>query len=121
VVVPPRQSERLHLQQEPAAPKGRITRSQAKKHESEQISSLAIEEFSDNAKKSLERNLTSMSDDSDSCEVAISATPVTDENSCALVRDKNQDKPASVEETLDSPIWRKSMDKEYKALIDHST
>jgi hypothetical protein len=54
-VAPPRQSERLHLQQEPAVPKGHITRSQAKKHESEQISSLAIEDFSDDAKMSLEK------------------------------------------------------------------
>jgi hypothetical protein len=53
-VAPPRRSERLRLQQEPVAPEGRVTRSQAKKHESEQISSLAIEEFSDNAKNSLE-------------------------------------------------------------------
>jgi hypothetical protein len=60
-VAPPRRSESLRLQQEPAAPKGRITRSQAKKHESKQISLLAIEDFSDDAKKSLERNLTSRS------------------------------------------------------------
>jgi hypothetical protein len=62
---------------------GRITRSQAKKHESEQISSLAIEEFSDDAKMSLEKDLTSRSDDSDRCEVAISAKPTTDRRMAA--------------------------------------
>jgi hypothetical protein len=72
-------------------------------------------------KMSLEKDLTSRSDHSDSCGVAISATPITDEISCSLVPDKNQAEPASVEEALDSPIWRNSMDEEYKALINHGT
>jgi hypothetical protein len=119
-IIPPRWSERIRQQQDASVPQGPATRSQAKKSGGEDVTSLAVEDFNYDPQTNSDHNSTSESESISSIESAISVTSETEDLAYLLVSDLNQAVPSSTDHALSSPIWKKLMDTEYQALIDHN-
>jgi transposase InsO family protein len=120
-IEPPRRSERIRLQHEELKSQGPTTRSQSKKQGSDETTSIALEDLEDNTPKFSVQNLSSGNDGTIDYEYAISATQTIDEENCATSIENDSIEPNNPDEAFNNPIWRNSMDNEYKALIDNKT
>ena len=113
----PRRSERIHLQYEKTLPSGLVTRSQTRK-DSESYSSVLVYEVIEDWQFETSGTIPSQEiQEFNSKYFAISACmEPTRENSIESVF-STQDLviPTNIDEALQSPTWKKSMDDEYEA------
>ena len=113
-----RRSERICLQGDKTLPSGPVTRSQARKSAEEYCSILAYENNKDNY---LETSETIQDQDKEEFDeyftISAHAESVEDKNVENIFIAQNLIVPTNTTEALKDPIWRKSMDEEYEALI----
>ena len=115
----PRRSERIRLQQDKTLPGGPVTRSQARKSAKEYCSILAYENDKDNY---LETSEIIQDQDKENFDkyfaISAHAESVEAKNGENIFIAQDLVVPTNTTEALKDPIWRKSMDEEYEALIE---
>ena len=114
----PRRSERIHLQQDKTLPSKPVTRSQTRKSAEEYCSILAYENNKDNY---LETSEIIQDQDKEEFDeyftTSAHAESVEKQNMENTFMAQDLIAPANTTEALKDPIWRKSIDDEYEALI----
>ena len=115
-----RRSERIHLQQEKNLSSGPVTRSQARKDTGEYSSVLAYEVDEDNHLETSGINPSQENQEFNCDYLTVSACTELVEEKCIESVFSTQDLiiPTNIDEALQNPTWKKSMDDEYKALIE---
>ena len=115
----PRGSERICLQQDKNLSSGPVTRSQARKSAEEYCSILAYENDKDNY---LETSEIIQDQDQENFDeyfaISAHAESVEENNVENIFIAQDLVVPTNTTEALKDPIWRKSMDEEYEALIE---
>ena len=100
---------------------GPVTRSQARKKVQDQTTFIAFGDLEINPIELSEQNSTHLNIDIiDKC-LAISAVLISDEQIYSVTIDQNLAEPSNVDEVLNDPLWKNSMDNEHKTLINKHT
>ena len=119
--IPLRRSEKIRLQQDKTIPTGPVTRYQARRDTSGDTITLAYEIDGDDLPEHSGINPNERNQESNHKYFAISTEPIDENQYDAAFIGKDLIKPKSTNEALQNPIWKKSMDNEYNALIDKQT
>ena len=116
----PRRSERIRPQHKKTLPSRLVTRSQTRKDSETYSSILAYEVIEDQQLEPSETFPSQEKQDSDPEYFTISACvePTGENNTENVFSTQDLVIPTNIDEALQSPIWKKSMDNEYEALIE---
>ena len=116
--VPSRRIERIHLQQEKNLQSGLVTRSQTRRDTGNDTSTLVYEIDKDNHLEDSEINPGQDNQEFDLNYLTISAEPVEENEIDIAFSTQTLIIPNSTNEAPKDPIWKESMNDEYKALIN---